>query len=90
MHIDTDITGQHAAGRLHERHTHNKEAHMTCILKRRRRYRVKVRMDPPRGNLDLLVTTTSMSRAAAAALAAFGLGQDRLLHVEQIKRRNTP
>ena len=63
---------------------------MTCILKRAKRYRVKVRMDPPRGNLDLLVTTTSMSRAAAAALAAFGLGQDRLLHVEQAKRRNTP
>ena len=62
---------------------------MTCILKRAKRYRVKVRMDPPRGNLELLVTTTSMSRAAAAALATFGLGQDRLLHVEQTKRRNT-
>ena len=63
---------------------------MTCILKRRRRYRVKVRMDPPRGDFELLVTSISQSQAAAAALATFGLGQDRLLHVEQAKRRNTP
>ena len=62
---------------------------MICILKRRKRYRVTVRMDPPRGNFELLVTSTSQSRAAAAALASFGLGQDRLLHVEQTKRRNT-
>ena len=62
---------------------------MTCILKRAKRYRVSLRMDPPRGNFHLLVTSISQSQAAAAALACFGLSPDRLLHIEQTERRKT-
>jgi len=62
---------------------------MNCILKRPKRYRITVRMDPPRGDFELLVTSTSQSQAAAAALTAFGLGQDRLLDVERVKPTRT-
>lgn len=63
---------------------------MTCILKHAKKFRVTVRLDQPHGDYSLTVTSVSQSQAAAAALTMLNLRQDRLLHIEQTRRKNAP
>ena len=59
---------------------------MTCILKRPKRYRVTLKLDPPKDKCNVTVTSISMAQATLAARTLFKLGPDRVLHVERVKR----
>ncbi|MDD4441766.1 MAG: hypothetical protein PHX41_07725 [Kiritimatiellae bacterium] len=59
---------------------------MTCILKRPKRYRVTLKLNPPKDKCNVTVTSISMAQATLAARTLFKLGPDRVLHVERVKR----
>ena len=59
---------------------------MKCVLKRDKRYRVTLKLNPPKETCAVTVTSDSMAQAALAARALFKLGPDRVLHVERVKR----
>ena len=62
---------------------------MNCILKRAKRYRVTLKLDPPKDKCDVTVTSISMAQATLAARTLFKLGPDRVLHVEHVKPTRT-
>ena len=62
---------------------------MNCILKHPKRYRVALKLDPPKDKRNVTVTSDSMAQAALAARALFKLGPDRVFHVERIKPTRT-
>lgn len=62
---------------------------MNCILKRPKRYRVTLKLNPPKGTCAITVTSESMAQAALAARTLFKLGPDRVLHVEHVKPTRT-
>ena len=62
---------------------------MNCILKRPKRYRVTLKLNPPKGTCAITVTSESMAQAALAARTLFKLGTDRVFHVERIKPTHT-
>jgi hypothetical protein len=62
---------------------------MKCVLKRDKRYRVTLKLNPPKETCAVTVTSDSMAQAALAARALFKLGPDRVLHVERIEPTRT-
>jgi len=62
---------------------------MNCILKHPKRYRVALKLDPPKDKCNVTVTSDSMAQAALAARALFKLGPDRVLDVERVKPTRT-
>ena len=62
---------------------------MTCILKRPKRYRVTLKLDPPKDKCNVTVTSDSMAQAALAARTLFKLGPDRVLDVGRVKPTRT-
>jgi len=62
---------------------------MNCILKRPKRYRVTLKLNPPKGTCAITVTSESMAQAALAARTLFKLGPDRVLDVERVKPTRT-
>ena len=62
---------------------------MTCILKRPKRYRVTLKLNPPKDKCNVTVTSISMAQATLAARTLFKLGPGRVLHVERVKPTRT-
>ena len=62
---------------------------MNCILKRPKRYRVTLKLNPPKETCAVTVTSDSMAQAALAARTMFNLGPDRVLDMERIKPTRT-
>ena len=62
---------------------------MTCILKRPKRYRVTLKLDPPKDKCNVTATSDSMAQAALAARTLFKLGPDRVLDVGRVKPTRT-
>jgi len=62
---------------------------MNCILKRSKRYRVTLKLNPPKDKCYVTVTSISMAQAALAARTLFKLGPDRVLDVERVKPTRT-
>ena len=62
---------------------------MKCVLKRAKRYRVTLKLNPPKETCAVTVTSDSMAQAALAARTLFKLGPDRVLDVERVKPTRT-
>ena len=62
---------------------------MKCVLKRAKRYRVTLKLNPPKETCAITVTSDSMAQAALAARTLFKLGPDRVLDVERVKPTRT-